>query len=56
MFKEGGCEYHGTYFDFPLRNVARRCRSRTALVVACSALDTIEWPAAGAWAPWRSSS
>ncbi len=21
MFKEGGCEYHGTYFDFPLRNV-----------------------------------
>ena len=21
MFKEGGCEYHGTHFDFPLRNV-----------------------------------
>src|SRR3989449_10441026 len=21
MFKEGGSEYHGTYFDFPLRNV-----------------------------------
>ena len=21
MFKDGGCEYHGPYFDFPLRNV-----------------------------------
>ena len=21
MFKDGGCEYHGKYFDFPLRNV-----------------------------------
>src|ERR1700724_316567 len=21
MFREGGCEYHGTHFDFPLRNV-----------------------------------
>jgi alkanesulfonate monooxygenase SsuD/methylene tetrahydromethanopterin reductase-like flavin-dependent oxidoreductase (luciferase family) len=36
MFQEGGCEYHGTYFDFPLRNVVpkplqkphRRCGSR----------------------------
>ena len=21
MFRDGGCEYHGTYFDFPMRNV-----------------------------------
>src|SRR5437764_13410312 len=44
MFKDGGCEYHGTYFDFPLRNVVPKPlqKPHPPLWVACSALDTIE--------------
>jgi len=44
MFTDGGCEYHGTYFDFPLRNVVPKPlqRPHPPLWVACSQLDTIE--------------
>ena len=44
MFREGGCEYHGTYFDFPLRNVVPKPlqKPHPPLWVACSQLDTIE--------------
>jgi alkanesulfonate monooxygenase SsuD/methylene tetrahydromethanopterin reductase-like flavin-dependent oxidoreductase (luciferase family) len=44
MFKEGGCEYHGTHFDFPLRNVVPKPlqKPHPPLWVACSQLDTIE--------------
>jgi alkanesulfonate monooxygenase SsuD/methylene tetrahydromethanopterin reductase-like flavin-dependent oxidoreductase (luciferase family) len=44
MFWEEGWEYHGPYFDFPLRNVVPKPRQRPhpPLWVACSQLDTIE--------------
>jgi len=44
MFKEGGCEYHGRYFDFPLRNVVPKPlqKPHPPLWVACSQLETIE--------------
>jgi alkanesulfonate monooxygenase SsuD/methylene tetrahydromethanopterin reductase-like flavin-dependent oxidoreductase (luciferase family) len=44
MFWEEGWEYHGEYFDFPLRNVVPKPRQRPhpPLWVACSQLDTIE--------------
>src|SRR6516165_5817688 len=44
MFKEGGCEYHGTHFDFPLRNVVPKPlqKPHPPLWVACSQLETIE--------------
>src|SRR5271169_4517902 len=44
MFKDGGCEYHGTYFDFPLRNVVPKPvqKPHPPLWVACSQLDTLE--------------
>ncbi len=44
MFKDGGCEYHGEYFDFPLRNVLPKPvqKPHPPLWVACSQLDTIE--------------
>jgi len=44
MFKDGGCEYHGTHFDFPLRNVVPKPlqKPHPPLWVACSQLDTIE--------------
>src|SRR6516165_6053710 len=44
MFREGGCEYHGTHFDFPLRNVVPKPlqKPHPPLWVACSQLDTIE--------------
>ncbi len=44
MFKDGGCEYHGDYFDFPLRNVLPKPKQKPhpPLWVACSQLDTIE--------------
>jgi alkanesulfonate monooxygenase SsuD/methylene tetrahydromethanopterin reductase-like flavin-dependent oxidoreductase (luciferase family) len=44
MFKEGGCEYHGTYFDFPLRNVVPKPlqKPHPPLWCACSQLETIE--------------
>jgi alkanesulfonate monooxygenase SsuD/methylene tetrahydromethanopterin reductase-like flavin-dependent oxidoreductase (luciferase family) len=44
MFADGGCEYHGEYFDFPLRNVLPKPRQKPhpPLWVACSQLETIE--------------
>jgi alkanesulfonate monooxygenase SsuD/methylene tetrahydromethanopterin reductase-like flavin-dependent oxidoreductase (luciferase family) len=44
MFRDGGCEYHGKYFDFPLRNVVPKPlqKPHPPLWVACSQLDTIE--------------
>ena len=44
MFWEDGWEYHGEFFDFPLRNVVPKPRQRPhpPLWVACSQLDTIE--------------
>jgi alkanesulfonate monooxygenase SsuD/methylene tetrahydromethanopterin reductase-like flavin-dependent oxidoreductase (luciferase family) len=43
MFREGGCEYHGRYFDFPLRNVVPKPlqKPHPPLWVACSRRDTI---------------
>ena len=44
MFTEEGWEYHGEYFDFPLRNVVPKPYQtpHPPLWVACSQLDTIE--------------
>ncbi|MET0145269.1 MAG: LLM class flavin-dependent oxidoreductase [Ilumatobacteraceae bacterium] len=44
MFWEEGWEYHGEWFDFPLRNVIPKPRQQPhpPLWVACSQLDTIE--------------
>jgi alkanesulfonate monooxygenase SsuD/methylene tetrahydromethanopterin reductase-like flavin-dependent oxidoreductase (luciferase family) len=44
MFKDGGSEYHGEFFDFPLRNVLPKPRQKPhpPLWVACSQLETIE--------------
>ncbi|MBI5948630.1 MAG: LLM class flavin-dependent oxidoreductase [Chloroflexi bacterium] len=44
MFKDEGWEYHGEYFDFPLRNVVPKPlqKPHPPLWVACSQLDTIE--------------
>ena len=44
MFWEEGWEYHGEFFDFPLRNVVPKPRQQPhpPLWVACSQLDTIE--------------
>jgi alkanesulfonate monooxygenase SsuD/methylene tetrahydromethanopterin reductase-like flavin-dependent oxidoreductase (luciferase family) len=44
MFAEGGTEYHGEWFDFPLRNVVPKPRQKPhpPLWVACSQLDTIK--------------
>ena len=49
MFGEGGVEYHGTHFDFPLRNVLPKPlqKPHPPLWVACSQRDTIQ--AAGSW-------
>ena len=49
MFADGGTEYHGKYFDFPLRNVLPKPlqKPHPPLWVACSQRDTIE--AAGRW-------
>ena len=49
MFGEGGVEYHGTHFDFPLRNVLPKPlqKPHPPLWVACSQRDTIQ--AAGRW-------
>ena len=43
MFWEEGYEYHGEFFDFPLRNVIPKPRQRPhpPLWVACSQMDTI---------------
>ena len=44
MFQQEGTEYHGEYFDFPLRNVVPKPyqKPHPPLWVACSQLDTIE--------------
>ena len=44
MFKDGGWEYHGEYFDFPLRNVLPKPvqKPHPPVWVACSQLETIE--------------
>ena len=49
MFGDDGVEYHGEYFDFPLRNVLPKPlqKPHPPLWVACSQRDTIE--AAGRW-------
>jgi alkanesulfonate monooxygenase SsuD/methylene tetrahydromethanopterin reductase-like flavin-dependent oxidoreductase (luciferase family) len=49
MFGDDPVEYHGTYFDFPLRNVLPKPfqKPHPPLWVACSQRDTIE--AAGQW-------
>ena len=43
MFSSEGCEYHGEWFDFPLRNVVPKPRQRPhpPLWVACSQMETI---------------
>ena len=43
MFGDEGCEYHGEWFDFPLRNVLPKPRQRPhpPLWVACSQMETI---------------
>lgn len=45
MFADGGCEYHGPHFDFPLRNVLPKPRQKPhpPLWMACSQLDTIAY-------------
>ncbi|HET6609519.1 MAG TPA: LLM class flavin-dependent oxidoreductase [Rhodopila sp.] len=49
MFKDGGSEHHGKYFDLPLRNVLPKPMQKPhpPLWVACSQLDTLakcgEW-------------
>ena len=45
MFGEGGTEYHGTHFDFPLRNVLPKPRQKPhpPLWTACSQLPTIAY-------------
>ena len=44
MFKEGGSEHHGKYFDIPLRNVVPKPvqKPHPPLWMACSQLPTIE--------------
>ncbi len=43
MFGDGGTEYHGEWFDFPLRNVVPKPRQKPhpPLWVACSQMETI---------------
>ncbi|RYE44181.1 MAG: LLM class flavin-dependent oxidoreductase, partial [Hyphomicrobiales bacterium] len=49
MFKDGGSEHHGKYFDYPLRNVLPKpiTKPHPPLWVACSQVDTLakcgEW-------------
>ena len=59
MFGDDGVEFHGEYFDFPLRNVIPKPlqKPHPPLWVACSQRDTIELlRPAGAWARSASSS
>ena len=44
MFRSEACEYHGEFFDFPLRNVLPKPlqKPHPPLWVACSQIDTIE--------------
>ena len=45
MFRDGGVEYHGPHFDFPLRNVLPKPRQKPhpPLWTACSQLPTIAY-------------
>jgi alkanesulfonate monooxygenase SsuD/methylene tetrahydromethanopterin reductase-like flavin-dependent oxidoreductase (luciferase family) len=45
MFGDGGVEYRGTHFDFPLRNVLPKPRQKPhpPLWTACSQIETIEY-------------
>ena len=45
MFGEGGVEYHGKYFDFPMRNVLPKPKQKPhpPLWTACSQLPTIAY-------------
>jgi len=45
MFGDGGVEYHGEYFDFPMRNVLPKPRQKPhpPLWTACSQLPTIAY-------------
>jgi alkanesulfonate monooxygenase SsuD/methylene tetrahydromethanopterin reductase-like flavin-dependent oxidoreductase (luciferase family) len=45
MFRDGGVEYHGKHFDFPLRNVLPKPRQKPhpPLWMACSQLETIAY-------------
>ena len=45
MFRDGGSEYHGTHFDFPLRNVLPKPRQKPhpPLWMACTQLETIAY-------------
>lgn len=45
MFTQQGCEFHGQYIDFPLRNVLPKPyqKPHPPLWVACSSLPTIEF-------------
>src|SRR5579863_1784032 len=45
MFKPGGCQYEGPYFNFPMRNVVPKPRQKPhpPLWTACSQLETIEY-------------
>jgi alkanesulfonate monooxygenase SsuD/methylene tetrahydromethanopterin reductase-like flavin-dependent oxidoreductase (luciferase family) len=45
MFGEGGVEYQGPHFDFPLRNVLPKPRQKPhpPLWTACSQIETIEY-------------
>ena len=53
MFKDGGSEHHGKYFDIPLRNVVPKPvqKPHPPLWMACSQLPTIE--RAGQQRIWR---
>ncbi len=44
MFKEGGSQHHGKYFDIPLRNIVPKPvqKPHPPLWMACSQLETIE--------------
>src|SRR6516165_7691806 len=44
MFKDGGSEHHGEYFDIPLRNVVPKPiqKPHPPIWMACSQLETIE--------------
>ena len=45
MFGEGGVDYQGTHFDFPLRNVLPKPRQKPhpPLWTACSQIETIDY-------------
>ena len=58
MFNDGGCEYHGTYFDFPLRNVVPKPLQKRTRRYGSRARRSrrSRWPGAAASERSRSSS